>query len=94
MTSADQLAFAEARLAEEEVFWRTRLVVIGADRALRDIEFKQAILRGCREAFAYKDGSQEEAEIWREYATVIMPPLLAVWDDHPDYDQTWKPEEP
>lgn len=86
-----------ARCSEEELAAGDRrtghIARYDPARVHREIEAKRAILRAYKLAIAHGNDSQLDAEILREYRTEIIPPILAVWSDHPDYRAACRPEE-
>src|ERR1700722_19617465 len=98
--SADQVAFAEARLDEDEREIRNdppmglgyaRLGV----RLLRDIKGARNILARYQDCLARTEDPAYPQVVARdqvrEYEDYVLPNLLMRWADHPDYDQEWKP---
>ena len=55
---------------------------------LRAVTAIRAVLAAYECIGVCREETQEQAEIWREYATEIIPPILAIWDTHPDYPGT------
>lgn len=74
-------------------------VFYDTDRALRDFEAKRMILTrwrtACNQAdVARANGGGPEAEAWEKIAGALeldVRSLAAVWDDHPEYKELWKP---
>ncbi len=79
---ADLIAFLNARLDEDE---EKAEIIAGSvgykSRASREVAFKRAILGEHRTAAGWSSDN------W----PLSLRLLVAVWSDHPDYDQEWKP---
>lgn len=59
-------------------------------RTLREIEAKRAILGRCvQQAAKEHDNAMEEDRTWVLWP--VLFDLAAVWSDHPDYREEWKP---
>jgi len=59
-------------------------------RALREVEAKRALVRRCeQQAKREFDNAMEEDRTWVLWPVLFE--LAAIWSDHPDYDQAWKP---
>ncbi|GAB3212775.1 DUF6221 family protein [Marinactinospora thermotolerans] len=63
----------------------------GADvRALRDVEAKRRIVEMYAEAVAEETGLHEAPEEEETLETVVRL-LSLTYEDHPDYDRSWRP---
>ena len=63
-------------------------LVIQEERVLREVAAKRAILALAAVEVAY--GREVDYDV-RDALDVVLRHLAAVWSDHPDYRQEWKP---
>ncbi|ASU85858.1 hypothetical protein CDO52_26380 [Nocardiopsis gilva YIM 90087] len=91
--------FLSARLAEaEQAAYEASPATGGPPRALADVEAKRRILHGYNHAYrscvhtlehcgrAESNGAWSALHTWRR----AVECLAAIYDDHPDYDPSWK----
>jgi len=66
-----------------------------AHRTLREVEAKLAILTRYEDCLARMEDPDYPAAVARdqarEYEDFVLPPLAAIYSDHPDYRQEWRP---
>jgi Family of unknown function (DUF6221) len=71
-------------------------------RALREVEAKRAILKRHRPGHAsygplegglYCEAASSDEDLWyaKRWPCLDLRILAAIWDDHPDYREEWKP---
>lgn len=81
--------FAAAEVGEEAAF---HIALHDPARVLREVEAKRVIVNLAAKVREWTDGS---AGATAGYAAVVVGDTLrvlaAVYSDHPDYDQSWKP---
>jgi hypothetical protein len=93
----DLIAFLMARYAEDWSAARELVDGLDESRATREVEAKRAILDACEWVTARKaDGGGIETDYQFRSGQVnaletAVQTLAAVYSDHPDYRQEWKP---
>ena len=76
----DLIAFLNARLDEDERYLTSNQHHLWTQRPLREVEAERKLL-------ADRWGGPDHQDMWEHHVRL----LAAVYSDHPDYRQEWKP---
>jgi hypothetical protein len=104
---SDLVEFLTARLDEDEAAARAWLPIGNPDaaarehiarhdpaRVLREVAAKRAILAGHSTVTGWNWPDQSDGSVQMDYVEALrrtLRHLAAVYSDHPDYDEAWRP---
>ena len=62
-------------------------------RVLREVEAERKILALCKQITSDDEGREYWSDGWGglRVAKLVLARMAAVWSDHPDYDEAWRP---
>lgn len=89
---SDLLAFLAARLDEDEAAHKASAIgPFEPRRALREVAAKRAILARCEPFAGTNLGQHLQWSQEQQGLHFALHQMAAVYSDHPDYDQEWRP---